>query len=92
MARVFIIEDDKVADAIELLLEKKKKLERVSREKIHPFSDYEPRYSRPRGGCGTGGCGGYNTHDSYCGSPFRISSGCGSGGCGGYRPISFGAC
>lgn len=87
MARVFIIEDDKVADAIELLLEKKKKLERVSREKIHPFSDYEPRYSRPRGGCGTSGCGGYHTHDSYCGSPFRISSGCGGGGtfsgCGG---------
>lgn len=99
MAKIFIIEDEKVAAAIEMLLEKKNRLNQINRKKIHPFSDYEPNYVRPSSGCGMtyssyGGCGGTFIHSSGCGNSCRSgcggtfihSSGCGSScssGCGG---------
>lgn len=82
MSRIFVIDDDRVADAIELLLEKKK---RMDKRRIHSFSDHEPSYVRPSSGCGM-------THSYYggCGGTLIHSSGCGSVGCGGYR--TFGTC
>ena len=73
MSRVFIIEDDRIADAIELLLEKKKEIDSRKNRKIHAFSDYVP--SNYRSGCYSGGCGSrtINTYRSGC-----YSSGCGS--------------
>ncbi|MBR6516389.1 MAG: hypothetical protein IKT40_05990 [Bacilli bacterium] len=84
MSRIFVIDDDRVADAIEMLLEKKKMIDARKQRRIHSFSDYEPRVARTyNSGCGSGGCGGCG------GSTHRINydiGGCGGrfvGACGG---------
>jgi hypothetical protein len=77
MARIFVIEDEKIADAIEILLEKKKQM--CARE----------RSTKSYGSGFIGSCGGSHTpHRSSgfigsCGGFHTYHSGCGSSGCGG---------
>lgn len=77
MARIFVIEDEKIANAIEILLEKKKQM------------DARERSTKSYGSGFIGSCGGSHTpHRSSgfigsCGGFHTYHSGCGSSGCGG---------
>ena len=86
MARIFVIEDEKIANAIEILLKKKKQMcdkERSAKSYGSGFigscGSFHPSHSGYGRGL-IGSCGGFHTYHSGCGS-----SGCGGtimGGCG----------
>lgn len=91
MARIFVIEDEKIANAIEILLEKKKQID-AKRKSITSFNDeFIERYDNHHtyhSGCGSGGCGNFRPHNRGCGGRIKYSyGGCGGithscGGCG----------
>lgn len=56
MARIFVIEDEKIANAIEILLEKKKQM------------DARKRSTKSYGSGFIGSCGSSHTYHSGCGS------------------------
>ncbi len=91
MARIFVIEDEKIANAIEILLEKKKQM--CARERstksygsgfIGSCGNFHPSHSAYGSGligsCGGSGCGGSHISHSGCGGNSRkctIIGGCG---------------